>query len=58
MTVIRGLAAENNDLPAVLRTLKTRCGSGGTLRDDAIELQGNQRDRAEEVLRAIGYHVR
>ena len=41
VTVIRGLSASANDLPALLAQLKNQCGAGGTLDGDTLELQGN-----------------
>ncbi len=58
VTVIRGLAAEDNDLPALLTQLKTTCGAGGTISDDGLEIQGEQRDRVRELLSRIGYRVK
>lgn len=58
MTVVRGLAATDNDLPALLTRLKTACGAGGTVKDDTLEIQGDHCARVAEVLREIGYRVR
>lgn len=58
VTVLRGLAAEGNDLPELLRQLKSACGTGGTLKDDVIELQGDHVKRATTILGEIGYRVR
>jgi translation initiation factor 1 len=58
VTVIRGLAADDNDLPALLTQLKTSCGAGGTLSDDGLEIQGEQLDRVRELLTRIGYRVK
>jgi translation initiation factor 1 len=58
VTVIRGLAAADNDLPALLTTLKSQCGAGGTVKGDEIEIQGDQPERVRDVLRQIGYRVR
>lgn len=57
MTVVRGLAATDNDLPALLSRLKSDCGAGGTIKDDLIEIQGDHRARLEQVLSEIGYRV-
>lgn len=56
VTVLRGFAADN--LPDLLRQLKSACGTGGTIKDDTIELQGDHLKRAGEILAAIGYRVR
>ena len=58
VTVIRGLAAEKNDLPALLTQLKTACGAGGTVSDDGLEIQGEQLDRVRDLLGRIGYRVK
>jgi predicted translation initiation factor SUI1 len=58
VTVLRGLATEGNDLPDLLRQLKSACGTGGTLKDGVIELQGDHVKRATVILGEIGYRVR
>ena len=58
VTVLRGLSVEGNDLPDLLRQLKSACGTGGTLKEDAIELQGDHTKRAGDLLRGMGYRVR
>lgn len=58
VTVVRGLSPEESDLPALLTRLKNVCGAGGTLKDDALELQGDQADRVRQALAEIGYRVR
>ena len=50
MTVIRGLAAADNDLPVLLTQLKNACGAGGTIDGDLIEIQGDQIDRIQKAL--------
>ena len=58
VTVIRGLAAEANDLPALLSKLKSQCGAGGTIDGDTVELQGDHVERIAALLTEIGYRVR
>lgn len=58
VTVIRGLAAADNDLPGLLTQLKNRCGAGGTLEGDCIEVQGEHVDRLRKILSELGYKVR
>ena len=55
VTVIRGLELDGSGFKALLKTLKTRIGSGGTAKDGVIELQGDQVDLALELLRQEGY---
>ncbi|MGE3820780.1 MAG: translation initiation factor [Isosphaeraceae bacterium] len=58
VTVVANLDPEGNDLPALAARLKDRCGTGGTLKDGFIELQGNKLDAVEIALRAIGYKTK
>ena len=58
VTVVEGLPAEGNDLPALLTQLKTTCGAGGTLKEDTLEIQGSHVERVCDCLVAIGYRVR
>lgn len=63
VTVITGLAARSqrtDELAAILKTLKSKLATGGTLdasKPDApsIELQGDHRDRLVEHFKALGY---
>jgi translation initiation factor 1 len=58
VTVIRGLTAANNDLPALLSRLKTQCGAGGTVQEDCLEVQGEHLDRIRAALVEIGYKIK
>ena len=58
MTVVRGLPAGENDLPALLSQLKAACGAGGTVKDDLLEIQGDHLERVRDLLADIGYRVR
>ncbi|MFO0904886.1 MAG: translation initiation factor [Pirellulales bacterium] len=55
VTVVRGLAAVDNDLPELLTHLKNACGAGGTVKDDELEIQGDHRDRVLGLLGKRGY---
>ena len=58
VTVVSGLSAEGNDFPELLTKLKNACGAGGTIKDEQIEIQGNQSTRVVEVLKGLGYRVK
>lgn len=58
VTTITGLDPAASDLVGLLRELKQRCGTGGTVADAALELQGDQRQPVAEALQAMGYKVR
>lgn len=58
VTVVRNLDPAGNDLDALAATLKGRCGTGGTVKDGQIELQGDHLDAAEAALLALGYKAK
>jgi translation initiation factor 1 len=58
VTVIRGLPERDAALEARAQELKRLCGAGGTLRDGAVEIQGDHRERIAEHLKARGYKVK
>jgi translation initiation factor 1 len=58
VTVVRGLPERGAALDARLTELKRLCGAGGTLRDGALEVQGDHRERIAERLRGLGYKVK
>jgi translation initiation factor 1 len=58
VTVIRGLSTNGNDLSGLLGRLKDRCGAGGALDGETLEIQGNHLNRLRVLLGEIGYKVR
>ena len=56
VTMVRGLPAA--DLETRAQELKRACGAGGTVRDGAVEIQGDHRERLAEKLTALGYKVK
>lgn len=44
VSTVSGLALPEEELEALAKALKQRCGSGGTVRDGVIEIQGEHRD--------------
>jgi translation initiation factor 1 len=59
VTTVRGLDPVASDLPGILKSLRQRCATGGTVGDEGtIELQGDHRQRVAEALRMVGYAVK
>ena len=58
VTLIRGLPLSDKDLSVLAKKLKGRCGVGGSVKGGVIELQGEQRDRVVELLKAEGYRAK
>ena len=58
VTVVRGLMADDNDFPELLKLLKNKCGSGGSIKEDSIEIQGDCRDQVAVHLSALGFKTK
>jgi translation initiation factor 1 len=58
VTVVSALDPDGNDLPALTASLKASCGTGGTLKEGRIELQGDHLQAVERALEAIGYNTK
>ena len=58
VSVVTGLPLGPAELEALAGDLKRRCGSGGTVRDGRIEIQGDHRDLLVEELARRGYKAR
>lgn len=58
VTLLKGFVLSESDLSALARSLKQACGTGGTIRGDVIEIQGEQREKIAELLRKAGYKVK
>ena len=58
VTVLKKLVLSEEDLKELAKKLKQLCGSGGTIKDGEIEIQGEHRERIAEALRKMGYKVK
>ena len=58
VTVVRGLGLADTELTSLARQLKALCGSGGTVKDGVIEVQGDHAERVVEALRKQGHVVK
>lgn len=58
VTLISGLAVSPDELKLLAKTLKQKCGSGGTVKNGVIEIQGDHRDLMVEALAGQGYTVK
>lgn len=58
VTLIKNLVLTESDLRSLAKKLKAVCGSGGTVKDGVIEIQGEHREKIAEVLAKLGYKVK
>jgi len=58
VTVITGVPANDDALTSLAQQLKKLCGSGGTVKEGTIEIQGDHRDKVQVKLTELGYKVK
>ena len=58
VTVVSGIPVAEAGLKEVAAGLKKRCGTGGTVKDGIIEIQGDHRELLMAELAALGYRVK
>lgn len=58
VTVVKGVAVTAEALQALGKQLRTACGSGGTVKDGVIEIQGDHVERVMAALQAQGLKVK
>ncbi len=55
VTIIRGFIGTEEDIKSLSKFLKTKCGVGGSVKDEEIIIQGNVKDKVIALLKADGY---
>jgi predicted translation initiation factor SUI1 len=58
VTIISDLPLNEHDLTDLAAKLKQRLGTGGTVKEGRIEIQGDHRDRIIVELEGMGYRVK
>lgn len=58
VSVITGLPLAEAEVKKLAKTLKKKCGSGGTVKNGAIEIQGDHRQTLVDALNALGYKAK
>jgi len=58
VTLIKKLILSEDDMKELATKLKQACGTGGTVKDGMIEIQGENRERIAEILKNMGFRVK
>ncbi|MGB7874620.1 MAG: translation initiation factor [Anaerolineales bacterium] len=58
VTLVKNLTLSPTDMKFLSKKLKAICGSGGTVKDGMIEIQGEHREKIATALGKMGYKVK
>lgn len=58
VTLITGVPLDHENLKKLAKSLKQKCGSGGSIKNGVIEIQGDHRAVLEKELKGLGYTVK
>lgn len=58
VTLVKNLVLSAEEMKSLAKRLKQECGTGGTVKDGVIEIQGEHRERIAALLLKLGYKVK
>lgn len=58
VTIVSGFQISIDTLVSLTKQLKNQCGTGGTSRENEIEIQGDHRQKLFEILTKLGYKAK
>ena len=58
VSLVKNLVLSDEEMKNLAKKLKQECGTGGTIKDGVIEIQGEHRQKIADVLQKLGYKVK
>ena len=58
VSMVKKLVLSEDEMKSLAKKLKQECGTGGTVKDGMIEIQGEHRQKMADVLQKLGYKVK
>lgn len=58
VTIVKPFFLSKDDLQALVKTLKKKLGTGGTVKEDSLEFQGDLPDQVRKHLQDLGYRFK
>lgn len=58
VTLVKGFIGKEEDLEVLGKSLKTKCGTGGSVKDGEVIIQGDHKQKVTDWLRQQGYRVK
>ena len=58
VSIISGFQVSEETLQSLTKQLKNQCGTGGTMRENEVEIQGDHRQQLQGILTKLGYKAK
>ena len=58
VTLVKNLVLSEKDLKSLAKQIKSKCGTGGSVKDGTIIIQGDNREKIAAILKKQGYKVK
>jgi translation initiation factor 1 len=55
VTLVQGFKGSDEDAKALTKSIKNKCGVGGSFKDGEIVIQGEKKEQVVEILKKMGY---
>ncbi len=58
VTIVKPFCLESNDLKALLKSVKKKLGTGGTMKENTLEFQGELQVQLKTILESLNYRFK